>query len=744
MLPNPRGNNTGLSYCTMQPTRANRLLFRLLTTAVSVLLVVLLLAGSVSEASVETATNTATKTATGFSDVDAGQLLLRHSTDQDYQPAVMQRSNVHFAISGMIATVTLEQVFRNDSDDFVEGIYAFPLPSEAAVRALEMHIGERRIVGKVREKQAAKKIYAQAKRAGKKASLVEQQRPNLFTNRVANIAPGEEVSIRLEYVQPVHYAMGKFSLRFPMTITPRFMPGVPLRDLDGEQELPAMEIAPYLGWAMPTDEVPDAHLISPLLLPPGAAAQDTRNTITVSATLDVGMPLSMVSSTYHDIVLSRRAGVYDLSLVDGTAKMNRDFLLEWQPVAGSAPEAAFFTEEVDGQYYGMLIVVPPAQPAAVAAIPREVVFVVDTSGSMGGVSIEQARASLSLALRQLTASDRFNIIAFDSNHRSLHTQSVPATDHFVQHALEFVRTLNASGGTQMMPALRAALADAEKPAAGQEAIFLRQVVFITDGAVGNEDALFREIGNRLGNSRLFTVGIGSAPNSWFMRTAAEFGRGTYTHIGDLNEVGARMGALFEQLARPAAIDFAIEWPLAGETWPQRVPDLYFGEPITVSVNFGKTQPSGEVTVSGKVGGKRWQRRIQIHTVDRGAAHTGVASVWARRKIADILDQGLRGRDADSVREAVLPLALEHSLMSPYTSFVAVEEVISRPRDAALESRAVPNSQPEGQSLQPFAYPATATTGPAKLWFAILLLFLALILRVVRQGETDHVASSEKV
>jgi Ca-activated chloride channel family protein len=368
-------------------------------------------------------------------------------------------------------------------------------------------------------------------------------------------------------------------------------------------------------------------------------------------------------------------------------------------------------------------------------------LVVDTSGSMGGISIEQARASVSRALQQLRPEDHFNIIEFNSVHRALYRQPVPATRHYVQQAQEFVRRLQASGGTEMLPALQAALASSEDAAANREQALLRQVIFITDGAVGNEVALFEEISARLGNSRLFTVGIGSAPNSWFMRRAAEAGRGSHTHIGDLNEVGQKMAQLFDKLARPAAVNLKVGWPAAVEAWPQRVPDLYQGQPLLQAVNFGTAAPQGEVTVSGEINDKVWSVRLQLASgTDSATAtgHRGVASLWARHKIAGLLDEKLTGRDEAAVRADVLPVALQHQLLSPYTSFVAVEEVISRPQGQGLGSKAVPNTRPRGQSPQGYAYPRTATTGPAKAWFGGLLLFLGIILRVLRQGEVDHV------
>lgn len=708
------------------------LLFRCLPTAVALGIALLLLSVSPARANLEE------PEAFSPNDVASGQMLLSGASGASYKPAVILQSQVHFDISGLIATVSVEQTFRNNTAGFVEGVYAFPLPDTAAVRFLEMEIGERRIVGKVREKAQARKIYQAARASGKKASLVEQQRPNLFTNRVANIGPGETIVVRMEYVETVGQQADAFSLRLPMTITPRYMPGTPLGGV-GVQESAPIAVNPYLGWAHDTDQVPDASAISPLQHRQPGSDRTPKNPVTITATLDMGMPLASVESPYHEIALKRRAGVYHIALASGQSEMDRDFVLNWVPVTGAAPRAAFFTEQVAGNHYGLLMVLPPAAARPATTIPREMVFVVDTSGSMGGVSIEQARASVARALAELRPSDRFNIIAFASNYRKLFSSPVPATAHNVQRAQEFVRLLDASGGTEMLPALRAALALPEDREASTQR--LRQVVFITDGAVGNEEALFQEIARRLADRRLFTVGIGSAPNSWFMRKAAEFGRGSHTHIGNVDEVEQKMVALFDQLARPAAVDVRVQWPGAVEAWPARTPDLYQGEPLVIAVNFGTDAPAGELVVSAMIGGAAWRQVVHIGQGEdphSRPAHAGVASVWARKKIAGLLDQKTLGKDPAEVRNAVLPIALAHQLLSPYTSFVAVEELIGRPEGDPLQSKAVPNTRPRGQAPQPFAFPNTATTGPAKAWLGMLCLFLALVLRLVRQPEVDHV------
>jgi len=656
--------------------------------------------------------------------VESGQMLFRDDGSGEYKAALVQSGKVHFEISGMLATVSLEQSFRNNSDQWVEGIYAFPLPDQASVRHMEMRIGERRIVGKIKEKSLAKKIYKAAKQAGKKASLVEQQRPNLFTNKVANIGPGEEVTVRLEYVQTLTYVRGEFFLRFPMTITPRYFPAAMHNEQLADLIHDELEIDSHLGWAMP---------LSPR---PGSGGL---NRIAITAQLDMGMPLAQIESNYHEIVLARNKGIYTIGLATGSSEMDRDFVLRWKPVTGSAPSAAIFTEQIGDDYYGLLMLVPPELTASSveSVLAREMVFVIDTSGSMGGESIVQARQSLMMALGQLRPQDSFNIIEFNSNYRSLFRGSEPATRHYLQKAGEFVRQLSASGGTEMLPALRVALARSTKfpeaDSGGSAPASVRQIIFITDGAIGNEAQLFEEIKARLGDSRLFTVGIGSAPNSWFMRKAAQFGRGTHIHIGATAEVGKKMQALFEQISTPLAVDIKVRWPAEVEAFPRRVPDLFEGQPVTVAFKYSGEQHGGEIAVSGEMADKSWSRRLTL----LGSKSSAVASVWAREKISALLDQKLMGRDEELVRREVLDVALTHKLMSPYTSFVAVEERISRTPGSSVKKVTVHNTQVKGQAPQLLSYPVTATTGPANLFLGSLFLFLVMITYVMRQPEVDR-------
>jgi Ca-activated chloride channel family protein len=649
-------------------------------------------------------------------DVSRGELLLRVPGGGAYSGAVQLRSKVHVQVSGMVAQVELEQHFRNDSDQWLEGVYVFPLPDNAAVNRLELVIGERIIVGEIRERAEAREMYRQAKREGRKAGLVEQQRPNMFTSRVANIPPGEEIAVHLRYIQRIGYGNGEFSLRFPMTITPRYIPG----------SISYGAVSAH-GWAVATDQVPDAAAITPPLLAPVSGDQPPGNGVEITAEIDMGLPLSAVDSVYHPVKLIRSGHRYQLELQQGELPMDRDFLLRWRPQAGSEPRAAIFRERLGGEDYALLMLLPPTG-RQVEVLPRELVFVIDTSGSMGGSSIVQARASLQFALGQLKPGDYFNIVEFNNSARALFPAALAASGHNVARAREFVRHLDAGGGTEMRSALQLALHD---PIAAREegSQLLRQVVFITDGAVGNETALFREIERGLGRSRLFTVGIGSAPNSWFMRKAAQVGRGHSSFIGDINQVQEQMRDLFESLSAPLARDIHIDWPQAVEAYPARVPDLYRGEPVLVAAKLGAQAQAGTLIVSGHTADERWQRQLglPLQTADT-KPHAGVASVWARQKIADLMDGKIFGKPESEVRAAVLPVALAHQLVSPYTSFVAVEQQRSRPQAEKLASRAVPNLPPSGQSPQTYAWPQTVTTAPLSLVLGVLLSLVALLLR----------------
>ena len=640
--------------------------------------------------------------------VQNGSLLLRMKSG--YHIATRMNSDVHITVSGLAARTTLRQTFRNDSADWVEGVYVFPLPDGAAVDQLRMTIGDRVIEGEIREKQAAKKAYEQAKQAGKTASLVEQQRANLFTSNVANIGPGQEVTIDIAYLDTVRYDEGTFHLRFPMTLTPRFIPGVEVGDRQGS------------GWSADTDRVPDASLITPPVV-----ERSTEHRITLRADINAGMPLKFVASRYHPVKVVDNGGKFEIRFSGGPVAMDHDFELIWRPEKVAAPTALVFSEEVGDQPHLLIMLMPPNDEAiSTPVMPRDLVFVIDTSGSMQGSSIEQAKKALHMALDGLRPSDRFNVMQFNSVTHALFPSSVSASLSRVSIARDYVDSLVANGGTEMRRALELALA--VRPSE----TYLRQIIFVTDGSVGNEDELFNVIESKLGNARLFTVGIGSAPNGWFMRKAAEAGRGSYVFISATHEVSEKMGRLFRKLEQPQVTDIVVQWPDGVEevALPSRVPDLYSGEPVVLKARLGRAGRAGDqLKISGRSAGGDWGAELPL---SGNEASPGIAALWARARIADLLDTERRDTGTEDIRGAIIDLALRHHLVSKYTSLVAVDKTPSRPADAGLKKEQVPNLLPHGQSQRAiFGFPATATSAGLHRRNGALFILLATLLLLYR-------------
>lgn len=641
-------------------------------------------------------------------EVKQGSLLFRN--EQDFSLAPVLKTEVEISVTGMIVRSRVKQRFRNPDADWKEGVYVFPLPEDAAVDHLRMHIGQRVIEGQIRERQQARREYEQARDSGRKASLIEQERANIFTTSVANIGPREEIVIEIEYQHIARFDAGSFRLRFPMVVAPRYIPGNTV-----------VEGFAGTGWAVNTDQVPDASRITPKVMHPD---QGKINPVTIKVILDAGFPIQHITSSYHRTAIRRiDDSAYEISLGDTPA--DRDFELVWQPEPGNVPRAALFTRHKDNIEYALIMLLPPER-AANTVINREAIFVIDTSGSMSGTSIVQAKAALELALARLKPGDRFNVIQFNSRTDQLFQFPQPVSHQSLRQARHYVQNLRAQGGTEMVPALHAAL----KP--GTENGLVRQVIFLTDGSIGNENELFRIIQTQLGHSRLFTVGIGSAPNSHFMNRAASFGRGTYTYIGDINEVQEKMQTLFSKLESPVLTDLNIHWGdnREIESWPQKIPDLYLGEPLLITAKTPALPDTLEI--SGKIAGTDWNTTMSLRG---GRENPGIAVLWARKKIAALMNQLNAGTEQNGIRQLIADTALEHHLVSKFTSLVAVDVTPARTREQLLKSGAVPVNLPAGWDYEKVfgRLPRTATDASMHLLSGLVLLLASLMLYVIFTG-----------
>jgi len=703
------------------PPRTSRLMF--------VWFLLLLLMAVLSVGMLMTAIVQAQETETNHDsrpwDATSGTLLFKAESQRRYLPAPVLTTDVQMTISGLIVRATVRQQFKNDSAEWAEGIYVFPLPEHAAVDYLRMHIGERIVEGMIKERGEAKQMYEIAKSEGKRTSLVEQERPNIFTTAVANIGPGEDITVEIQYQHTLHYDQGQFRVRFPMVVGPRYIPGVAngetVRSFDGHgwaNESIHSTRPPQARQDAPLPEpVPDASRITPPVLNP---KHGSINPVSLTIDLAPGFPLAHLESRYHAIQTQEHDGRYTITLAEGPVPADRDFELMWQPANGQAPTAALFSETKEGKTYALFMVMPPAVAAVQAnRTPREIIFVIDTSGSMHGHSIEQAKAALQLAVARLSVDDRFNIIQFNSTMEVLFSGAVPATQKNIAMATQYVSRLVAQGGTEMLPALQRALDGKEQHSQ------LRQVIFLTDGQVGNEDELFKTISARLGDGRLFTIGIGSAPNSHFMRKAAEFGRGTFTYIGNTTEVQEKMEALFRKVEQPALTGITLDLPSDAhvELFPSRIPDLYVGEPIVVSIK-ADTLPD-HVILRGRFGRTPWQTDLAL---SNGQQRDGVSVFWARAKIESLMNEEIQATDKEALRRSIIDVALHHHLVSQYTSLVAIDVTPARPNGKDVKTHAMKTNLPHGQDYEHiFGLPQTATKGQLQIVIGVVCLTVALFM-----------------
>jgi Ca-activated chloride channel family protein len=601
-------------------------------------------------------------------------------------------SDIDITVTGPVARTRVTQRFHNPGADWVEGVYVFPLPDGAAVDHLAMRVGTRVIEGRIEERGEARRTYEQARGRGFRASLIERDRGDVFRTSMANIGPGEVIEIDIELQHLARYDAGEFHLRFPTVVAPRWHGATNDADAAADVDAEATALASVLPRSL--------HPVNPLR---------------IGVALDPGLPLRALYSPSHRIDTVDAGGWVQLVTVREDAFADRDFVLVWRPEADSIPAAAMFHEEIDGTIYALLMLLPPETPDG-RRVAREVVFAIDTSGSMGGASIRQAKLALLLALDQLQPGDWFDVIAFNHEARALFGSSVAASADTIDRARGFVDSLGADGGTNIAAALDLALVPAASPAD------VRQIVFVTDGAVGNEAQLFAQVAEQLGGSRLFTVGIGSAPNAHFLRKAAQFGRGTYTFVGSSDEVSQRMGTLFEKLESAVFTDIDVHWgdQEVAEVWPAMVPDLYLGEPLIVTARLAQLPPRLEL--DGFHDGAPWAMVAEPSATPGGGVDRGIGRLWAQQKIEGLMDDLALGGDRDRIREDVVELAFEHNLVTRFTSLVAVDTERSAP-GGVPQQHWLPLNRIAG------SLPTTAT--PAALYgiaAALLTLFTALVAR----------------
>ena len=611
--------------------------------------------------------------------VGSGILQLRgNGIDTD---AVLMNTEIELDVNGLLADMILSQQFTNNSDEWLEGVYLFPLPIDAAVHAMTIQVDNRTIIGEIQSKENAKQTYQAAKESGQVATLVEQQRPNMFTARVANIAPGALISVRLEIMLPVHFEDAHFNLLLPTTYTPRYA----------------------------NADTPDATAITgPVAHSDEIAAPE----LTLKARIEPIESAFAVKSPTHNIDYNGTA----VTLFE--SPMDRDLVLSWPSSSAETVLGNVYTTEFSGERYMQLMLPSPTDTTAINKIDRELVLIIDKSGSMSGDPMRAAKRAVLSALDGLDANDHFNIVAFDDRATSLFSHALIANATNIAKATRFIRKLNADGGTEMHEALQFAL-QSEDPDR------LRQLVFVTDGSVGYEDELLKMINRDISNNRLFTVGIGSAPNRYFLEKAAEVGRGVSLSIMNIAQVQEQMDTLLQKLERPVLTQFEINFEGGdGEFYPNPIPDLYQDQPLMLVAKIDSTV-SG-ISLEASQAGELWQQSLPIPVLADSTV-SSIARHWARKKITNLVDDQRYSSNPEKNKPEITDTALEFSLVSQYTSFVGVEQEPVRPASEDLGLAHVANLMPAGAAMQSVLIPMGAAASDTLAVLSVLFALMGVLM-----------------
>jgi Ca-activated chloride channel family protein len=591
----------------------------------------------------------------------------------------LKHTDVKAEISGFLSRVVVTQEFENPFKDKIEAVYTFPLPHNAAVDDMTMQIGERIVRGHIRRREEARAVYEAARNAGQVASLLDQERANIFTQSVANISPGEKVTITISYVETLKYENGSYEFVFPMVVGPRYIPG---DTTTGKQAG---------GFAPDTNKVPDASRITPMPAPPATRAG---HDISIEIALDAGVPVDSIKSTLHEIVnepLTTHSSL--IKLRDRNEIPNKDFILKYD-VAGGKIEDALLTHRGNNGGFFSFILQPPERVTAEDVTPKEIVFVLDTSGSMQGFPIEKAKESMKLALDNLYPQDTFNLITFAGDTHILFPKPVRATPENLGKAQQFLASRSGGGGTEMMKAIRAALEPSDK----QDHI--RIVCFMTDGYVGNDMEIISEI-QKYANARVFSFGIGSSVNRFLLDKMAEHGRGEVEYVTLQDDGSAAARRFHERIRNPLLTDISVDWgnlPVA-DVYPKRIPDLFSAKPVVLTGRY-TGRGKGTIRLKGKLAGEDFVKEIAVTLPESEPRRDVLAKLWARTRIEDLMASDYKGAQTGNMqpglRETITQIGLEYRLMTQFTSFVAFEDTVitqgGQPRRVE-----VPVEMPQGVS-----------------------------------------------
>lgn len=576
----------------------------------------------------------------------------------------LRRTAVHATVSGFVARVVVTQEFANPYAEPIEALYTFPLSERGAVDAMEMRTGERVIRGTVKEREEARRLYEAARAAGKLVGLLDQERPNVFTQALANLMPGASVAVRIEYVEPLAFEAGRFTLAVPTVVGPRFNP---------------------------PGRVPDAARVTPPVTPEGTRAG---HDLTVAVDVDAGMPIGEVEAPLHDVLVERAAATrVRVRLRDGVVLPDRDFVLRWS-VAGEDVRSAVLTHRRPGEDgYATFVLVPPARVPAAAAAPKELIFVVDRSGSQSGLPLLKAKETLLWILDHVGPDDTFQIVSFSSRTEMLFERPARLTRANEERARAYIDGLAADGGTYMADAIERVCA---VPADDHR---LRIVTFMTDGYVGNDFEVLGLVRKLRGTSRWFAFGTGNAVNRFLIDGMARLGGGE-AEYALLDGDGAAVAERFwRRISSPVLTDVRLEFEGLDvlQVLPAAPADVWAERPLVVHARYRRAG-RGRVVLRGYRQGRPWEQALSVKLPAEAPENAAAASMWARARVDDLMAQDLvalqQGDYPTALRAAIVEVALAHRLVTQFTSFVAVEDRVVN-EGGRVRTVEVPVEMPQG-------------------------------------------------
>lgn len=638
----------------------------------------------------------------------------------------LMRSDISANVEGDVATVTVVQTFENPTNTPINATYLFPLNEESAVYAMTLQVGDETITARIRQRDQARQEFRQAQQQGRSAALLTQHRPNMFTQEVANLMPGQPVRVTLRYAQTVPRVDGAYELVVPLVVGPRYNPRPqPAVVASNDDTAPA----PRLGqWNIgPPPAYPDVA---------GLTIPDTieRDRVGLEVTLTGGVPIAEVASATHGITIANQGAARRVTLASGRTIDNRDFVVRYR-LAGAAVQAGAIAHTDNRGGFFSLMLEPPQAPADSQIQAREIVFVLDTSGSMEGEPIEASKAFMQRALQTLRPTDSFRIVQFNDTPREFSAGPVPATAQNIAEGQRFVQTLYATGGTEIVPAIQQAFAVAQRPNT------LRLVVFLSDGYIGNEADVLSLISDRIGQARVYAFGVGSGVNRYLLSEMARRGRG-FARFIDPTETSHRAAIeLAERLEAPVLTDITIDWGALNPTGvtPAIIPDLFAGDSLRLMGRF-EGRRDATITVTGRVNGRTARLPVRVSLSDQPASGNGSAIpvIWARSQVGDLMRDFTSPPELRSVRESdeqlqarVTQLGLEFALVTQWTSFVAVSQRVVNQNPDAARAASVPLPMVDG--VGPSAYGVQAgemfggSSAPEPETWGLLALLLAMLI-----------------